>query len=143
LLLGPENPLVSISAFTAQLQKHLPPVDTIEATAKAQNGAVGSISMSFGTTYKGREYAVACEQGFVTVNLDKVTVNDKIESIEDERTGVPPEVREWGKALAAGKVNPKQSPEEALADLELLEAMLRSGEQDGQPVKLKHQVLSS
>ena len=36
LLLGPDNPLVSISAHTSQMQEHLPPVDSIEATAKVR-----------------------------------------------------------------------------------------------------------
>jgi len=34
--MGSENPLVSLSAYTTQLQEHLPPVDTIDATAKAK-----------------------------------------------------------------------------------------------------------
>lgn len=130
---------MSLSAYTTQLQTHLPPVDTIEATAKAKNGAVGSISISFGTTYKGSEWTIACEQGFVSISRDKVTIDDKTDIVKDERTGVPPEVSEWGRALAAGSSNPRQSPEEALADLELLEAMLKSGEQGGQPVALRHQ----
>ncbi len=71
LLLGPENPLVSVSAYTTQLQKHLPPVDTIEAIARAKDGAVGSISISFGTTYKGSEWTLACEQGVVSISRDK------------------------------------------------------------------------
>lgn len=139
LMLGNDNPLVSLSAFAAQLQEHLPPVDTLEATAITKKGAVGTISISFGTTAKGSEWTVACEDGFVTIERNKVTVDDKAEEIEDERTGVPPEVRKWGEALAAGTVNPLQSPEEGLADLELIEAMLRSGEQGGVPIKLEHQ----
>ena len=43
---------------------------------------------------------------------------------EDERTGVPPEVRKWGEVLAAGERNEKQVPEEALADLKLVSALL-------------------
>ena len=44
--------------------------------------------------------------------------------VEDERSGVPPEVRKWGEALAAGKQNTRQIPEEALADLELVSTTL-------------------
>lgn len=137
--MGPENPLVSISANTAQLQEHLPPVDTIDATAKAKNGATGTISISFGTTIKGTEWTVGCENGVVSTSNGKVTVGDKTEEIQDEKTGVPPEVRAWGEALAAGKANERQSPEEALADLEIIEACLRSGEQGGKAIELKHQ----
>ena len=137
--MGPENPLVSLSANTAQLQEHLPPVDTIDATAKAKNGATGTISLSFGTTLKGSECTVACENGVVSVTEGKVTIGDETKEIKDERTGVPPEIRDWGEALAAGKVNERQSPEEALADLELIEASLRSGEQGGKPMALECQ----
>lgn len=48
-------------------------------------------------------------------------------------------VRLWGKALVAGRTNERQSPEEALADLEILEACLKSGDQDGKPIKLECQ----
>lgn len=138
-MLGKDNPLVSLSAHSSQLQKHLPPVDTVEGTAKTKQGTVGTMSISFGTTHKGSEWAIGSENGFVSISGNKVTVDGKTEEIQDEKTGVPPEVRAWGEALVAGKVNDKQSPEEALADLELIEAMLRSGEQGGIPVKLEHQ----
>lgn len=42
------------------------------------------------------------------------------ERVQDERSGVPPEVRAWGEALASGKVNADQSPEQALGDLEIV-----------------------
>ena len=46
---------------------------------------------------------------------------EEVKEVKDERSGVPPEVRAWGEALAAGKgVNERQRPEEALADLELV-----------------------
>jgi predicted dehydrogenase len=139
LLLGSDNPLVSISAHTSQLQEHLPPVDTIEATAKAKNGAVGTISISFGTTHKGSEWTVACQDGIASVSGSKVTVKDKTTDVEDERSGVPPEVRFWGEGLSRGKANELQSPKEALADLEIIEACLRSGEQDGKTIQLECQ----
>ena len=139
LLMGRDNPLVTISAHTAQLQPHLPPVDTIEAVAKAKNGAVGTITISFGTTQKGKVCAVGCEKGYASVSGANVTAAEKTWEIEDERSGVPPEIRAWGQALAAGKTDSDLSPEEALADLELIEASLRSGEQGGKAILLKYQ----
>jgi predicted dehydrogenase len=73
LLLGPDNPLVFLSAFTVQLQEHLPPVDTISAIANAKDGAVGTISISFGTSYKTQEWSVASEKSIVSVSRDQVT----------------------------------------------------------------------
>lgn len=139
LLLGSEEPILSVSAHTAQLQSHLPPVDTVTATMKTKNGVTGTISISFGTTFKRSGYSVACEKGIVNVMRETVQVGDETRQVANERSGVPPEVRVWGEAIAAGKADPRQSPEEALADLELLEAMLRSGEQNGQAMSLRYQ----
>ena len=139
--MGPSNPLVTLSAHTAQLQPHLPPVDTIEAVAKAKNGAVGTITISFGTTQKGKVCAVGCEKGYASVSGSTVTAAEQSWEIEDERSGVPPEIRAWGKALAEGREEAGLKPEEALADLELIEAALRSGEEGGKAVVLKYQEL--
>lgn len=43
-----------------------------------------------------------------------------VEAIEDEKTGVPPEVRKWGEGLVVGRTEEGLLPEEALADLELV-----------------------
>lgn len=135
-LLGKDNPIVTISAHSAQLQDHLPPVDTVEATARTKTGAIGTISISFGTTAKGTEWTIGSENGYVSLIDNDLVVDGNRQDFTNERTGVPPEVRAWGEALAAGKIDAKQTPEEALADLELIEAMLISG---GNPVELKYQ----
>jgi len=144
LLLGPENTVTHLSAFTNQLRKYLPPVDTVDATMKTKSGATGTFSVSFGSTLTGFEWIVACEGGSVTVSNSVVTtmINGKAEKkeIKDERTGVPPEVRKWGEALVNGTRNEKQIPEEALADLELVENMLKSGENGGMPMNCTLQI---
>jgi GFO/IDH/MocA C-terminal domain len=113
-----------VSAFTAQLQDHLPPVDTINAILKTSSGVSGTFQQSAGTTLREDEWTVACEKGTITVNGSQVTstVNGKVtaKSVPNERTGVPAEVRAWGEALAAGKVLKDQEPEAALADLEIV-----------------------
>ena len=96
------------------------------------------------------EVSVACEGGVVEI-LDfrsgKVRVCGKEETWENEggEGGVAREVRVWGERIVAIGTNSggkeaeedaRQSPEEALADLELVEAMLKSG---GGEVKLKYQ----
>lgn len=132
---------VTTSAFSSQLQEHLPPVDTVDATVKLSNGANGTISLSFGTTFTGSEYTFAAEKGTVTVSRGKVTVvrdgNEDVKEFPEEGNGVKQEIAAWAKALDEGKPDPKQSPEEALRDLQLLEAMLQSGEKGGAPVELK------
>lgn len=129
------------SAFTTQLQEHLPPVDTVDATVQLDNGSSGTFTMSFGTTFTGTEYAFALEKGTVVVTKGKVvtTTNGKedVKEFPDDGNGVKPEIVTWGKGLNEGKTDPRQSPEEALKDLQVLEGLLTSGEKGGAPVELK------
>ncbi len=90
---------------------------------------------------------MACEKGSVTVLLrDKVIVrqgqeadNNFVEKeFKEEGSGVKQEVKAWAQSLVDGKPLPEQSPEEALIDLEILEKMLRSGEQKGQAQTLSY-----
>ena len=91
---------------------------------KTKTGISGTFSMSFGTTMTGSEWTVACEGGTVSVSRSTITtvIDGKEERIEmeDEKSGVPLEVRKWGEALVSQKQNERQKPEEALADLELV-----------------------
>lgn len=124
-LLGPETFVTRLSAFTTLLQEHLPPADTVDAILKTNTGIQGTFQVSYGTSLVGPEWTIGCEKGSVSVEDSKITVRsvdgkEDVQNVEDERTGVPPEVRQWGQALAAGKVNPEQSPSQALADLELV-----------------------
>lgn len=140
LLEGGGERITKLSAFTAQLQEHLPPVDTLHAVLQTSSGVSGTLSASFGTTDSGREYVVAAERGTVTVTGSKVEVTrdgkTETEEFPEEGNGVKQEVKAWAEGLAAGKPNERQSPEEALEDLKILEAALRSGEQGGAPVEV-------
>lgn len=145
----------SLSAFTSQLQDYLPPVDTVDSTWKLSNGSTGTFSVSFGTSFSGAEWSVACEGG--TVSIDRTIVKSKptggeevTEDIKDEveadTTGahvpissVATEVFAWAKSLKTGQWDSRQTAEEALADLEILEAMLTSGERGGKAVELQYQ----
>ncbi|GAB7357950.1 hypothetical protein MBLNU230_g0117t1 [Neophaeotheca triangularis] len=145
LLLGREARVQRVSAFTAQLQPHLPPVDTVDATFRLANGSCGVFSVSFGTTFTGSEWSVACEGGSVRVEGKNVVIKRKgedevTEEYPDELGGVKQEVFAWANGLVNGKQEAQQKPEEALADLEILEAMIQSGERDGAPIELKHQL---
>lgn len=150
LLLGEEAKPVSVSAYTTLLREHLPPVDTINAVWLTKSGVSGTWSNSFGTTLSGSEYTVACEKGSVSIVGQKVIVRQGEESEENvtekdfkdsgEGNGTEQEVSAWAEGIVNGKVNPRQSPEEGLADLEIMEKMLRSGEAQGVPQKLELQV---
>jgi len=142
LLQGGGRKIKKVSAFTAQLQKHLPPVDTLNATMQLDNDASGTLSICFGTTDTGSEYLVACEKGTVHVARGKVTItrdgkDPETKEFPDEGNGVSQEIKAWAKSLEQGKRNEMQSPEEALKDLEILESCLKSGEQGGKPIDVK------
>lgn len=125
-LLGAEsgNQIARISAFTNQLQDYLPPVDSADAVMRTKYGVTGTFQLSVGTSLRADEWTVACEDGWVKVEGSQVTVSrdgkETVKTVPNERTGVPPEVRAWGEALAAGTVRREQEPEAALADLELV-----------------------
>ncbi|KAL2073277.1 hypothetical protein VTL71DRAFT_10601 [Oculimacula yallundae] len=143
LLLGEAERPTSLTAYTHLLQKHLPPVDTVDAIWQTKSGISGTFSVSFGTTLTGAAYTVACEKGSVTVNRGKVTITlvggePTEKSFSDEGSGVKQEVAAWAQGLVDGKALSTQSPEEALADLEILEKMLRSGEQSGKAQTLQY-----
>lgn len=148
LLLGEENKPESLCAFSQLIQKHLPPVDTVNSIWKCKSGVTGTVTISFGTTFSGDEYSIACEKGSVHVSRDLVVVKQGEENegreerfeLVDKSAGVAPELAAWAEGMQKKQANPEQNPRKALADLELLEAMLKSGEKDGERIKLTRQV---
>lgn len=151
LLAGGGEKVSSVSAYTTMLRDYLPPIDTVDATWRLESGKTGTFSVSFGTTFSGAEWTVACEQGTVSVDRDEVTIvpkggEKKVEKVEDAfgdvgvGSGVKTEVFAWAQSLVEDKWDAKQSAEEGLADLELLEAMVKSGESQGRPVTTKYQI---
>lgn len=148
ILLGEAARPAALSAYTTLLQEHLPPVDTVNSIWQTKSGISGTFSVSFGTTLSGSEYTVACEKGSVTIVRSKVTVREGEEKdgniTESEFTwegsGVKQEVDAWAESIVVGMANPAQAPEQALADLEILEKMLKSGEGQGKTEALHYQI---
>ncbi|PYH89592.1 NAD-binding Rossmann fold oxidoreductase family protein [Aspergillus ellipticus CBS 707.79] len=145
LLLGeePGNQIASLAAFTNQIQPYLPPVDTADVILRTRAGVTGVFQISRGTSLRADEWTIACSNGWIKIENETVTIsrNGEIEvvTIPNERTGVPPEIRAWGQGLVEGKTRSEQEPEAALADLELIELMLKSGSQGGIPLECSHQ----
>ncbi|KAJ6119793.1 hypothetical protein N7523_004073 [Penicillium sp. IBT 18751x] len=140
LILGSEH-ITTLSAQSQLQQAYLPPVDTVDAVAQTKSGATGIISLSWGSPFSDSTFEFACEKGVVTLKDDDVTVNGVVNHIEFDGRGVGPEVAEFATAIAHGRpVEKRQSPEAALADLEILEQMIKSGERQGEKVSLHLQV---
>lgn len=140
LILGSEH-ITVLSAQSQLQQAYLPPVDTVDAVAQTASGATGIISLSWGSPFSDSTFEFACEKGVVTLKDDDVTVNGVVNHIEFDGRGVGPEVAAFATAIVNGRpVEKRQSPEAALADLEILEQMLKSGERQGEKVSLQLQV---
>ncbi|EPS39213.1 hypothetical protein H072_7001 [Dactylellina haptotyla CBS 200.50] len=144
MLVG-EDQFSSLSAFTALNQQHLVPIDTIMSTIKLKSGVCGTFAMSHGTpSAKAFDFLIVCEEGTVKIgDGSKVTVKKTDmpeESVafggEDGWNGVKAEVKAFAEAVAKGVGNDDQSPEKAVADLELIEKMIQSGEQGGKPFEV-------
>jgi predicted dehydrogenase len=121
----PGNEIARVSAFTTQLQTYLPPVDTADVILRTKSGVTGTFQISRGTSLRADEWTIACENGWVTVRGEEVSISRGVGRVEvrkvpNERTGVPPEIRAWGRGILDARVVREQEPEEALADLEVV-----------------------
>lgn len=120
-----------ISAFTAQIRPDLPPTDTLAATLQFESGLIGTLTMTFaaGThvptylTIVGERGTLRVDRGFLEVTVDGTT-----------RTETLPEVRSVHEELAdyartiRGEKPLRNTPQQALQDVAVIEAVLRSGE---------------
>lgn len=133
------NPLATVSAQCSLQQPHLAPIDTIEATIEAKNGTQGTLSLSYGSESNDQIYDFIYSSGSIT--LDGDTLTDRGEIAFTGR-GVTSEMRAFACSILdrSGVVHQRMSPEEALADLEVMEKMIQSSEHGGEKMALKYQV---
>lgn len=143
LFLAGSSAAETVQAYTHQAQEHLPPIDSVDAIVKTKSGASGTFQISSGSNIKAFEWDIGYEKGSVKVSGDRVTVvpasGEQTVKDFEKTSAVTDEVAAWAKSIADGKPNPLQLPEEALADLEFLEKMFRSGEQNGAQQKYELQ----
>lgn len=104
--------------------------------ALTQDGKSGTIGISFGTEFKsGMEVEIVTTNGAVLWSPTEVkTVARQADGTEKTETkefayssGVKAEVAEFASAIEAGKLDVRQTPAEALKDLEILQRLLESG----------------
>lgn len=141
---GGGDEIQRVAGFSSLLEARLPPVDSVHAVASTRAGINGTVSLSFGTEFgSGLEVCIVTTEGRVTWSPEQVTVvtrssrsSDAAAAADDKKDetkkyeknfGVVPEVAAFAKSIAAGVADPLQSPQEALKDLALLQALLESG----------------
>jgi predicted dehydrogenase len=141
--LGSESAPESVQAITHLTLPYLAPIDSVSAIVKTKTGAVGTYQHSAGTRLNAFEWDIAYEKGSIKQVGEKVTVTtsngEKTTNEFARSSGVVEEVAAWAQGLIESRPNPFQSPEEALADLEFLEKMFKSGEQNGASQKYELQ----
>ena len=141
LILGSSDPLVTLSAQSCLQQQHLAPVDTVDAAVKTRSGATGVVSISYGSTLSDSTFEFTCDGGVVSLNGDRMTVNGAGYEVPFEGRCVNKEIGEFGASIVAGTSIAKAlRPEEALADLEVMEGMFTSSSEDGERKRLELQI---
>ncbi|PKY06157.1 glucose-fructose oxidoreductase [Aspergillus campestris IBT 28561] len=142
-----------IAAFASAASDKLPPLDTLDAIFQTEAGTQGVFQLSLTSNLHGTGWEIVGDNGSISVmdatgTVENTTVTTRfkdrdpeVRPIPIEGLGVPDEVLDWGKALATGEWNDRQRPEEALADLELMELMFQSSAEQGMPKVPVHQVV--
>ncbi|PYH76916.1 oxidoreductase family, NAD-binding Rossmann fold protein [Aspergillus uvarum CBS 121591] len=145
-LLGgrPGDRITQVSAFVGSFADALPPVDTVDAVLRTESGAQGTFQLSGCSSLDESGWTVVGEKGHVRVTDDGVVVHvegedDEMQTLPVEILAVGNEIRAWGEALTSGKLKAEQRPEEALADLEVIELILKSGKENGAPQVTRYQ----
>jgi predicted dehydrogenase len=131
------------------LQKNLPPVDTIHAILRTDNGRSGSYISSVGIEAKlGMEFEIVTDKGSIKYLPFQKQILTKLKDQQEkgkwqDKTepaplmwGVKEEVAAFAESIFAGRMDSKLSSSEALEDLKVVEAMLKSAEAEGQPIYL-------
>ncbi|KAL2811609.1 hypothetical protein BJX63DRAFT_444028 [Aspergillus granulosus] len=135
-----------VSAYTTSFQAHLPPVDTVHAVLRTDNGRSGTYVSSVGIQAKRvMEFEIVTDKGSVTYRpfqMEIVVKREQGGEWEEQSLpaplmwGVKEEVAAFAEGISTGKLDSKLSTLDALEDLRIVEAMLRSGGAQGLPVDI-------
>lgn len=127
LLLGE---VASVAAFTAQARADLPPTDTLAASLVFDNGALGTFTTTFAAPANADSgLTVVCENGSLRVNREQleVTLSGQTDRLIFSDNGVYDELAAFAAAVLESEPH-RNTPEEALQDVAVLEALLRSND---------------
>jgi hypothetical protein len=153
------SPVAAVSAFSALNQEHLPPVDAVAAIVRLKDNTIGTYVANFGTetrpstqrpllTVLGQEGLFELtlstgENGKRTWKIVLSYVGEEVQESTLEDRGIECELHAYAGALSARKGSEAWKtaldlggPRQALLDLAFVEAVLKSGEHEGQPVTL-------
>lgn len=130
--------IVETQSLVAQMQAHLPPVDTVNAALRFSNGALGSLSISFASSKPMFEYVFVGTEGSLTVTgagglsewmkliVETDGGNDVRETLVEGK-GLYEEMKAFLTTAASGKPDKAGSPREALTDVAVIESICSGG----------------
>jgi predicted dehydrogenase len=124
--------IVSVSAEVRQMRDDLPPADTLAAALQFESGMIGSYTITYASGAPFREHftvigengTLRADWGMVEVSDSKTTRNETVEGVDI----VQAELAAFADAVRGGTPSPNGDPLEALRDVAVIEALLRSGE---------------
>ncbi len=124
--------IAAVSAVTAQVSPALPPADTLAATLHFENGVVGTYMTTFaGSSPWATPLTVVGDAGSLRVERGKVELSDAAGVVQTldfgAQHGVERELAAFAAAVQSGAVM-RNTPEEGLRDLAVIEAMLHAAE---------------
>ncbi|MBX2997867.1 MAG: Gfo/Idh/MocA family oxidoreductase [Caldilineaceae bacterium] len=122
----------SVNAITAAHRPDLPPADTLIAALHFTNGAVGSYSVTYAARSGLADAAlhVIGEEGSLRISAETLTIwREKGETTQSFplHLSVERELAAFAESIRNGVAH-RNPPQEALRDLAVIEAMLRSAE---------------
>ena len=121
---------LQVTGFTALVREDMPPTDTLTASILFESGALGNFGMTFAApSGSDSGLTVVCEQGMIRVRNDQLEIT---QSGQTDRSlfsehGVYNEFVAFADAIQNGAPH-RNTAREALRDVALLEAMLKSAE---------------
>lgn len=120
-----------VFAFTTQVRADLPPFDTLNASFQFASGALGTwnITLTASSPWEDGMIRIVGEHGAIRVNTQQLEIHTGGETISHKFQvhAIQEEFKDFARAIREG-VEPASTPEQALQDLAVLEAILLSAE---------------
>ena len=140
LLHAASQEISSVTAFTSVSSSCPPMTTTLYSAIQLRNGSSGTFNISFGSDYQTKfAIEIITDRGSVTVEADQVARMkiDKSRNVTEDTialgldNGVKAEVKAFAESIQSGVADERGVPEQALADLRLIQRMLESDEEGG------------
>ncbi len=124
--------IASVNAVVRQVRPDLSPADTLGATLCFDSGLIGTLAVTYAAPAPWTNTLhIAGEHGALSVHNQglEVTSHGATRSNVIARTGVEGELAAFASAIHEGKPH-RNTPEQALQDLAVVEAMLRAAQME-------------